>query len=50
METETYVINVVEDGDKWSARYEDFENLQESPAGFGETRGEAIKELIDETT
>jgi hypothetical protein len=50
METETYVINVVADGDRWSAHYEDFENLQESPVGFGATRGEAVKALLDETT
>ena len=33
------------DGDKWCAVMCDFENLQVSPAGFGDTREEAIEEL-----
>ena len=33
------------DGDKWCAVMCDFEDLQSSPAGFGDTREEAIEEL-----
>jgi hypothetical protein len=41
-------IEVVGDGDKLCARYSDFVNLQESPAGFGDTDAEAIGDLADE--
>lgn len=34
------------DGDQWCAHYEDFLNLQESPAGFGHTQEEAKRELL----
>ncbi len=34
------------DGDKWCATYTDFINLQESPAGFGDTQEEAKADLI----
>ncbi|KKL19505.1 hypothetical protein LCGC14_2464790 [marine sediment metagenome] len=33
------------DGNKWCAVKPDFVDLMESPAGFGDTREEAIKEL-----
>lgn len=33
------------DGDKWCAVFGDFENLQESPAGFGDTVESAVKNL-----
>ena len=33
------------DGDSWCAVHPDFKNLQESPAGFGATRDEAVTEL-----
>ncbi len=33
------------DGDKWCATRVDFENLQVSPAGFGDTKLEAMAEL-----
>lgn len=33
------------DGDQWCCVFGDFINLQESPAGFGKTTGEALKSL-----
>lgn len=36
------------DGDAWCATRSDFQNLQESPAGFGETAREAFAELAKE--
>jgi hypothetical protein len=33
------------DGDQWCATRKDFENFQESPAGFGDTALEAMAEL-----
>jgi hypothetical protein len=33
------------DGNAWCATRKDFENLQESPAGFGDTAREALAEL-----
>lgn len=33
------------DGNQWCATRKDFENLQESPAGFGDTALEAMAEL-----
>jgi hypothetical protein len=34
------------DGNQWCAHYEDFENLQLSPAGFGDTPDLALADLI----
>lgn len=34
------------DGDQWCATSSDFVNLQESPAGFGDTADAAIAELV----
>lgn len=34
-----------EDGDKWCAVHGDFQNLEESPAGFGDTFEEALDQL-----
>ena len=34
------------DGNSWCATHKNFVNLQESPTGFGATKGEAIRELI----
>ena len=34
------------DGNMWCATYKDFINLQESIAGFGETKDKAIQELV----
>ena len=33
------------DGDQWCAHFDDFTNLQESQAGFGYTKEEALKAL-----
>jgi hypothetical protein len=41
-------INVFMDGNAWCATYDDFQNLQESIAGFGDTPSEAVKELKKE--
>ena len=38
------------DGDKWCAVFGDFINLQESPAGFGDTFDEAFEELAKAKT
>lgn len=38
-------VRVFMDGDKFCAVKPDFVNLQESPAGFGDTKNEAIKNL-----
>jgi hypothetical protein len=38
-------INIKKDGNMWCAFYDDFINLQESPAGFGETPQKAVDEL-----
>lgn len=37
------------DGNKWCATNPDFINLQESPAGFGDTPEEAIADLAKES-
>lgn len=36
------------DGKQWFARLPDFVNVQESPAGFGDTRWDALVELCKE--
>lgn len=36
------------DGDQWCATRNDFDNLQESPAGFGDTAREALTALAKE--
>lgn len=41
-------IYLEKDGDSYYATLEDFINLQESPAGFGDTPGEAFTELYDQ--
>lgn len=38
-------VNVFIDGNKWCATFLDFDNLQESPAGFGDSPHEAVKAL-----
>lgn len=38
-------IHIFRDGNKWCATRGDFVNLQESPAGFGDTEGQAIEAL-----
>jgi hypothetical protein len=37
---------VFKDGNAWVAVHPDFQNLQESPAGFGDTPEEARKALV----
>ena len=39
-------ISVEMDGNMWCAKRRGFINLQESPAGFGPTRHEAIDDLL----
>lgn len=39
-------VMLMMDGDQWCAHYNDFTNLQESPAGFGDTREDAVRELF----
>ena len=41
-------IRTFKDGDKWCATWSDFINLQKSPAGFGDTKEEAIENLTEE--
>ena len=40
-------VRVFEDGGKWCAVDEGFVNLMESPAGFGDSRSEAVSELLE---
>ena len=40
-------VRIFKDGDKWCAVYEDFVNLQESPAGFSKTREGALYQLYN---
>lgn len=42
-------IIVDRDGASFVAFWSDFENLQLSPAGFGDSQGEAVENLIKET-
>lgn len=42
-------IFITLDGDKYCATYHDFINLQESPAGFGNTEQTAIQSLLKYT-
>ena len=45
----TTTISVFPDGDQFTAVYTDtFENLQESPAGFGSTQLDAVAALLAE--
>jgi len=49
MESENVtVLWVQRDGNMWCATYSDFINLQESPAGFGDTIPEAIQDLLEQ--
>lgn len=36
------------DGNKWCATFDDFENLQESPVGFGDDEYEAVVALLED--
>lgn len=38
-------INVIKDGNAWCAHFDDFINLQESIAAFGDTPQQAVDEL-----
>lgn len=38
------------DGDQWCCVLGDFKNLQESPAGFGDTEDDAYKDLLGQIT
>ena len=38
-------VGIVRDGKSWCAHLKDFVNLQESPAGFGDTKLEALADL-----
>ena len=42
-------IIVEPDGKSFCAYWSDFQNLQLSPAGFGDSQGEAVENLIKET-
>lgn len=41
-------IRTFMDGNAWAAVYPSFKNLQESPAGFGDTKEAAIKNLKEQ--
>ena len=43
------LLRVFVDGNKWCAVYQDFINLQESPAGFGNSVAEAVEDLMKNT-
>lgn len=38
------------DGNQYTAVFDNFINLQESPCGFGSTQKEAVEELLKEWT
>lgn len=40
-------IHVKKDGNAWCAHHSDFTNLQESVSGWGESPGEAVKNLLN---
>ncbi len=40
-------VRIYRDGDKWCAVLDDFVDLQQSPAGFGDTRTEAVTNLCE---
>jgi len=40
-------FNIFKDGDQWCATPKNFVDLQISPAGFGETKGAAIRDLLE---
>ncbi len=42
-------VRAFKDGSAWCSVLPDFQNLQESPAGFGETKDEAIAALVKQT-
>jgi len=41
-----FKIILKQDGNKWCATFEDFTNLMESPAGFGDLPIDAVIELF----
>ena len=41
-------MRTYKDGDQWCAVGSNFVNLQESTAGFGDTREDAIEQLVEE--
>lgn len=41
-------VCLFQDGNRWCAVYGDFRNLQDSPAGFGETFDQAVDSLASE--
>lgn len=45
---EECTIHIEYDGDVLCAKFSDFENLEESPAGFGLTVQEAINDLLNQ--
>lgn len=47
MEPKPFTVKFFMDGNQWCATFEDFINLQESPAGFGRTCMEALGNLKD---
>jgi hypothetical protein len=48
MEAHEFDIRIRQDGNRWYASFQDFEDLQVSPAGFGKTPIEAIEDLRKE--
>lgn len=43
-------FNIYPDGDQWCATFQDFENTQESPIGFGNDEYEAVIALLESFT
>lgn len=41
--------NLQMDGDSWCATWPDFDSLQVSPSGFGDTQEEAVANLLKDT-
>lgn len=41
-------VRIFRDGNQWCATYPHFENLHESEAGFGDSPGEAVNDLLED--
>lgn len=50
MSTKLEIVLYEKDGDMWCCHRRDFVNLQESLAGFGKTKEEALQDLLNKET
>jgi hypothetical protein len=47
MNPKPFTVKFFMDGNQWCAVFDNFTNLQECPAGFGDTIFEALDNLLD---